>query len=117
MGYQNLVDSNLKMAYRLLKDLAISTTLQRITNVEFDFNAVDVVSDSMTDTVAKAVKVSSDQKSNSATVIRQELMYRRKDVPDINSYTKILFEGNEWTIGNIIKDDGYITLVEVYRTL
>lgn len=115
MGYQTLIDSNLNKAFNLAKDLAIDIVLTKKPDPTFNFGS-GAAEFSTTQTVnTKAIVVEAKKKAADRNTVQKQLMLKSKEVGDLNNYTTIQLESLTWSIGNIQKNDGFISIVDVYR--
>ena len=119
MSYKNLIDSNLRRAFILVRDLAEDVTFNLKEVIDFDFSTGNVVENPQTTVIVKAVVITSKKESRDVKGSRNtdsvELMFSTRDVGDLTMYDTVIIAGNEWNLGKRIKSDGYITLVELYR--
>ena len=121
MGYKSLVDSQVTMAFNLLKDLADDVTLNKSSNVSFNFNT-GAKEEKSIPTVIKAVVITDDKKSDIHNSIKREVLFKTRSLGDINGYDSMTFENahdthlnGTWKLGPIINNDGYTILAEIYK--
>lgn len=115
MSYKNLIDKNLTLAFNLTKDLATDIVLSKKTSPSYNFStaAVDVVS---TQTVTtKGVIIETEKNSKDRNSSKRQVMLKTAEVGDITKYDTLQYDSQTWNIGEIPKNDGYITLVNIYR--
>jgi hypothetical protein len=113
MAYQSLIDSSLAKAYRLAKDLADNVTFTKKSG-EFDFSTMEAVS-ADTSVVVKAIVTDGKQAKEDRSVKMKQLMFRSKDLGNISLFDTVVIKGETWKLGNVIKDSGYIIVVEAYK--
>ena len=113
MAYQSLIDSSLAKAYRLVKDLAEDVTFTKKSG-EFNFSTMEAVS-ADTSVVVKTIVTDGKQAKENRNVKMKQLMFRSKDLGNISLFDIVVIEGETWKLGNVIKDSGYIIVVEAYK--
>jgi len=115
MSYTNLVDSNLRRAFNLVKDLASIATFNVTQSQDFNFNTgkpAAVVGKSIETKVVVTDGLKSNKDSNS---IVKQLLVKAKEVGDIKAFGSVTFEGKEWKISSVIKGTGFIYVIDVSR--
>ena len=119
MGYKQLIDSKVNLAFNLLKDLAVEATLTKKTGQSFDFVNL-TVSATETPLVVKVIETDSkkpkskDQKNSSNLTVKQ-LMVKTADVGDLKTVETFTISGVVWKVSEIQKNDGFISIVDVVR--
>ena len=123
MGYKNLVDSNITLAFNLLKDMADDVVLNKSSSADFDFSSGEVAADAGASSVPiKAIVISDDKKSKTENSIKRQILFKTRGLGDVNAYDSIVFNNNldihlngTWRFGPILNNDGYTILAEIYR--
>jgi hypothetical protein len=122
MSLKGVIDKNITFAFNQLKDLAIDAVFSKKSNVSFDFGSREVVPDVVTTQVTTKIviittkRAKTSQKESSTSIRRNEIMVKSNDVGDLYSYDTVTYEGNTWSIGEVLKNDGYISIAEVFRS-
>jgi hypothetical protein len=115
MSYSNLINTNLNLAFRLLKDLAKDAILWRHTSVEFNF-ATGSHPALLTQVPIKLIEVKSEKKSQDHNTSIKTVMIRVKELSgDITALDKIEIAGETWRVSNIMKSDGYVMMADIAR--
>jgi hypothetical protein len=114
MSYSNLINSNLNLAFRMLKDLAQDAILIKHQDVEFNF-ALGSHPALLTNIPIKLIVVGTEKKSQEHNTVITNVMIRTKEIGDINGLDKISIGGVVWRCSNILKSDGYITLAAIAK--
>jgi hypothetical protein len=115
MSYSNLINTNLNLAFRMLKDLAVDATLLRHQDVDFNF-ATGTHPALLTQIPIKIIEVESEKKSQEHNTVIKTVMIRNKELNgDINALDKISIGGVVWRCSNIMKSDGYITMAAIAK--
>jgi hypothetical protein len=121
MGYKALVDSNITLAFNLLKDMAKDVILNKSSANSYDFGTA-TVSDKKTELPIKAVVLEDDKKSKMHNSIKRQLLFKTRGLGDLNAYDTVLIEDDNdssqtltWRFGPMINNDGYTILAEIYR--
>jgi len=117
VGFRNIIDTQLNNAFNLAQDLKTDMTLNKRTGVDYDFASGDVTSQAETNISVQGIIIGSKKKDKKSNTTKRQLMLKRKDVGDITEYDTVSDAGGIWKIGKPIKDDGFITLVEIYKEL
>ena len=115
MGYKSLIDSNLTRAFNLVKDLATTVEFVKKTDTAFDFATMAVTSTTATVRAKIIVVDQSKSASNPAATVTRNIMVKKKDVGDLSFYDKIVEGGTTWKIGSVIRDSGFILLLEIRK--
>jgi hypothetical protein len=115
MGYQSLIDSNLKKAFLLAKDLAVDVVLTKKTNDSFNFGTGEVSSPSSQTVSTKAIIIDSKKTSADRNSVSKEIMLKAKDVGDLKSYSTITIDSVIWTLSGVQKNDGFILLGNITK--
>jgi hypothetical protein len=115
VSYQTLIDTNLNRAFNLLKDLAIDSTLTLKPNPSFNFGTETSEFGTSTNVVTKAIIVSKEKKAKDRNTVETKIMVKTKEVGDLTRYSTIQINSQTWNIGDVSKDNGFISLVNIYR--
>lgn len=115
MSYRNLIDSNLKRAFSMIKDLATDVTFIRKQGVDYDFNTAAATPSSTSTFVIKAVILDSKKKSEDHNTMSKEIMFKTKELIDITIYDSIVIGNDTWKIGPIISNSGFIILANIFK--
>lgn len=113
MGYNNVIDRSLTKAFNLLKDLAEDMTFVKKNVSDFDFGS-GTASTTAQSTVIKAVIIETKKATSTGTVMKQ-VMLRISDVGDLGAYDVIIYKSENWRVGNVIKSNGFISVVEMFK--
>jgi hypothetical protein len=113
MSYTNLMDKQLLLLFKRLKDLTTYATFTKKNKATFNFSTgLPTVTGDAPKTVPIIVIETKKVKSESATVSKT-LIGRRADLGDLNDYDLLEFEDAKWKIGTIIKASGPVLMFEV----
>ena len=116
MSYSKLVDSQLKKAFNLMKDLATPATFNMKVSGSFNFGAKAPEDFEAAPVQTKIVVYDGKRaKGDGPKVTSKQFMVKAKDVGDLKAFDKVTFDGNTWTVGQIIKGTGYILIAEAVR--
>jgi hypothetical protein len=117
MSYRNLINSQLKNAFRMLKDLAIDTTVTRKSDSGFDFSSNSVLKPKDSNVSVKVVIVDEDEGNgkDQRKVAKTTMMIQVQEVGDINVGDTIPLNGQTYRVGPIINNDQYLLLVEAFK--
>ncbi len=115
MSYSKTIDQNLTRAFNLVKDLAVMATLNRKGDSTFNFST-RVAKISSGDTLEiKIIVLDTLKPSKDRNTQTQQIMFKTSDVSDITLYDTIIINEILWKIIKYIKNDGFITIVEIGR--
>jgi len=124
MSLNALIDKNLRTAYRLLKDKVTTVTFNTRAVGDFDF-ATGLPATDVTTTVNVDAVIIDDNKpkltkdarfdKEKRNLAKSELMFQKQDLGDITLYDSVTIAGDEWNIGEPIKNDGHIVILQVTR--
>lgn len=114
MSYTKLIDSNLNKAYNLLKDQAIDVVLIKKQQPSFDFNNTNLKFSKSENISTKAIVVNTKKANKERNTVLKELMLKTREVGDLNLYSSLIFESKTWNINTVLKNDGFIVMLDVY---
>ncbi len=115
MSYQALVNSQIKKAFNLLKDLAKDGTITKRSNQAFDFGSGEVATDSAVTTVVKVVNTETTKLSKDKLTVQKQVMLKVPEVVDLSIYDTLSFEGEVWKIGPVVHSNGFIFVVDIFK--
>jgi ribosomal protein L35AE/L33A len=96
-----------------LRDLAEEMILTKKNVGDFNFGTGTANTTSQT-VVIKAIAIDSSKETSSSTITKQ-VMFKTSEVGELSAYDAISIKGVVWRIGNPIKTNGFITVVEVFK--
>ncbi len=115
MAYKAIVNSNIKVAFNLLKDLAVTAVLNKKKPATFDFATATITANTEDIVTTKIVIVSSDKSMEKSNSIVSEILLKTKETGDLSFYDTITIDNDVWKLGQKINSDGYITLLKIFR--
>lgn len=115
MSYTNLIDSNLRKAFNILKDLAIDATFVRTNSNSFNFATGQATAVTTPNIKTKVVIFDGEEPATKSNLLVKQLLVKAKDVGNIKVFDKVDFESVTWNIGPVIKGTGFIYVIEVFR--
>ena len=115
MSYNALINSNLKLAYNAVKDLAKPVTFTKTASTSFNFTtgAASAVTEGPIST--KAVILSDKKTSSASKVVNREIMFRTTEVGDIKLFDSVTIDNLVWKLGTVVADSGFIIILQIYR--
>jgi hypothetical protein len=114
MDYKKTIQKSLVRAFNQMKSLTIDVTLGLKTSLAFDFETGDTAETTVSK-VAKAIPISKIKTSPTTNTIRQQLMLDTTSCGSLSLYDTITIGGVVWKLGSGNNDDGYITIIDIYR--
>jgi hypothetical protein len=117
MGYRQLINSNLDLAFRLLGDLAVDTELVSRDTVSFDFSKGALRKSGSTSVPARVVVTEHEKLAREHNSARRQILMKTKDHADLGVYDTVILDGNPWKFGPVLQSDGYVTLAYVTREI
>jgi hypothetical protein len=115
MGWKQLIDSNLLRAFNLVKDLAVDATFVQKSGTTFNFNSVAVNHASTVNKQAKVVALNTETTYKDKTMVTKMIMFKSRDVGDVSAYDKVILAGETWSIGDLVKSNGYIYVFAIHK--
>jgi hypothetical protein len=115
MSYRNLIDAQVRKAFTLLKDLAEDVVLTKTTSSDFNFGTGEASITSPAPVVTKAVIVDSKKKSKDRNTTEKLVLMKTQYTGDISLYDSFSYKNEVWKFGDIISNDGHITVATVFR--
>jgi len=111
MGYKALIDRQLVNAFNAAKDLATDVVITSKSSSSFDFGS-NTATEVTADIATKAVMLKTAKKSTKTDKPHLTLMLKTAEVGDLKAYDTLVMDGATYKLSNILKSDGYITLIE-----
>lgn len=125
MGFKHLVESNVKKAFNMVKDLAIDVTLanKRVSHFDFDSGAPVLVASAPV--YIKGILITERQrKDNPAPGApttgsnSMQMLFKAADMPDPSMYDTITTrDGRSWKIVEPYSNDGFVATVTIAKGL
>jgi hypothetical protein len=109
MDYGKLIGKQLTAVFKKTVSLQIDVVFHLKSEQKFDYKSGSVSAKDKV-TPAKALVVSTTQKLD---MVKRQLLIQRIDQLDL--FDKVTMDGQEWTLGQTIVDNGYTQIVEVYH--
>jgi hypothetical protein len=116
MGYRNLINTQLKLAFNAVKDLATVTTVVNKTNSGFDFNSKGVTVPRTANVSAKVVALDRREQGraeNKVTV--RDCLLRQQEVGDVNEGDTISLDDGSYVVGPITNSEGFTISFEAFK--
>lgn len=114
MSYSKLIDKNIDLAFKSVKDLAIVITFTGKTSSAFNFNT-GIAKNTFESIDVKAIILDVSKPSENLNTQSQQIMFKTSDIPEPRLYDTILIQDIVWKITKYVKNDMSITVVEVSR--
>lgn len=115
MGYKSLVDKNVYRAFILLKDLATQAVFVKKSGASFDFSTANTKFSSSTEVSTLAVVTDLMKSSEGRNTKKKTLMVKTVEIGDITMYDAVKLGEERWNIGPLIRDSGYVTVIEISK--
>jgi len=117
MGLSAALVKHVRLAFKIIGDLAIDVTLTQKDSQSFDFGTRTATISTPVATVIKAVKGTTDRdtSSNEANTIKETLYISAEDADDLTVCDKATFDGFTWNIVQPIENNGYTIKMTVSR--
>lgn len=117
MSYKALIDSNLNKAFNAAKDLADTVIFVRKSGPTFNFGTVALETQTSQNITTKAIIYNSKKRSKERNLMIKEIMFKTKEIGDANLYDSVTIGSASWNITSIIKNDGYVSVLELSKEL
>jgi len=114
MSYVNLINSNVSLAFNLVKDLAVDALIVKASRSDFDFTT-GATDQTFTSLPAKAIFVEEKKSSKEVNTSVKTVMIKTRESGDISTLDKLSVSNVIWNFTNIVRSNGYITIAEVAR--
>lgn len=114
MSYVNLINSNINLAFNLVKDLAVDAFIVKASRADFNFSTGSS-NQAYTNTPAKVIIIEEKKKSKEVNTTVKTAMIKTREAGDISTLDKLSITGVTWNFTNIVRSDGYITLAEIAK--
>ena len=115
MSYRNLIDAQVRKAFTLLKDLAEDVVLTKATDASFNFGTGEAAITSPNPIVTKAVIVDTKKTSKDRNTKEKLVLMKTQYTGSITLYDSFTYKNEIWKFGDVISDDGHITIAHVFR--
>jgi hypothetical protein len=117
MGYKDLIDKNLTLAFNLVKDLAVEVSFIKKTGTTFSFTTSAVSHAASTTVPKKIVWTSGIKRAIGSNIISRKLIMSIEGIDGISTYDSIFEGGIIWKISAPILNNGFIITLEAHREL
>ena len=114
MSYKTLINSNVRKAFNLVKDLAEDVILSKKTASEFNFSTGEAKL-TIENIPTKAIITSSDKSAKETNIIMKVMLLKTQDIGDISAYDVVTIGAIPWKIGPLIESDNYVTVTQIYK--
>jgi hypothetical protein len=114
MSLRNTVNNNVKLAFKLIGDLAIDVIFEEKPIIGFDFSNGNVSSGTLVTTTIKAVFLDEVKKSKDKMTKQLKLLCKKEDLPDPTSYDRVQVKGTWYKVGKPLEDNDYIVYLEIF---
>lgn len=115
MALRNLINSNVDSAFRLIGDLGTTVSFTNADTTGYDFS-----DGSTTTTTETAVSITgivgSTRRDAGTSSINTTITFKSNDVSVVSSYDTATFNSSTWNVVSF-EDDGYLTVVNVSRSI
>lgn len=118
MGYRDLVQRQVRLAFKKVKDLAKVVTLRTQTITGFNFATSTSNSNAVTTLDIKVVELTTKKnrsKEKETTTLKKELLLIEEDIPNLDNYSTVEVDGVIWNVVRPIESDGYTTVITATR--
>lgn len=115
MSYRGLIDSQVRRAFNLVKDLARDGAFTLKSDVNFNFGTASVSSNTAPPFITKVVDLETLKPPKDTNLIRKVIMFKSAGLEDLNSYAKLSFDAYDWTFGDSLKNNGSIWITTIQR--
>ena len=113
--YKSLIDKQLALAFNQLKDLAKDAKFYKNSVAEFDFSTALVDTTPVEQPIVKIVELSTKEGNKNTSSIKKKIIFKTKDIQDLNIYSKVEIDSSMFTIVLPIKNSGYITTLDIIK--
>lgn len=115
MSYKNLINVNISLAFKLLKDLAEDGQLVKTTKGSFDFGNMTAASTAATPIPVKVIPTDQNTRSEDRKVKTYNLLFRVAEILTIDRGDKITLLGGTYTINSVIRSNRFIYFVDAVK--
>ncbi len=115
MSYKNLVNRNIALAFKLVKDLADAGTLVKTAASSFNFNTQSAVITPATPIPVSVIITDTNKSGENRNVTVYQLLFRVAEITSINQGDKITISSLVYTIQRVIRSDRFLFYVEAIR--
>lgn len=115
MAYKKLIGSNLRRAFRQLKDLAVDVVFVGREEAGFNFGLKTTKDVTKTSVTLQAIVLKIESEGDTVSSRSQQLLFQTAEASDIKTYDSVEIEGFLWSVGEKVFSDNFITLVDVHR--
>lgn len=115
MSYKNLINNSLNRTFNLVKDLAEEVILTKRNTADFDFETGQLTSSTTTTLTIKSVVIDIKKPSSDRSTVSKQLLFKTIEVDDINQYSTVQIKTDVFNIGEIVRNDGFVSLINIYK--
>jgi hypothetical protein len=114
MNIKLLIGKNLDNAFKLLKSQVVSATVNKKNPDDFDFSTASVPTNPSTLNVS-VIELNSKRKRSEKSVEIKQILLKTTEAPDITFFDEVVINNITWSIGNVIANGKFVTLLEISR--
>ena len=115
LKFKSLIQKQLLKAFNLAGDLKVSATFNKKLDSGFDFGSAEPMLSSLSSVTVEVVDIKTSKSYGEKATITKELLAVSSQIGSLSAYDSILLSNEQWFIGDVLTDDGYITMFKVYR--
>lgn len=114
MSYKALIDSNLNLAFKMLRDMADDCVFTIKADRAFDFGTGETTGVDST-IITKGVLIEEEKSTKKSNTETKLLLFKTRDLPDLKSLDTVTIGGVVWDIGPDIQGNGSTVLAKILR--
>jgi len=115
MGYNTLIDKNLNLAFKLLKDQVVSGVLKKKSGTTFNFGTAELAHSSVQDKSVSVIVIDSEKKGKERAVNVKHVLLKKVDVENVSFYDSLTLPDGDWLLGKAVKNTGRILMFEINK--
>lgn len=115
MKLSKLIDKGLTLAFDTVDELLLTVTFHTKDISGFDYSTKEVIEENPQDVTVKAVVI--DSKKAGESTLYKNLLVKSAPLANLDMYDTVTINGQVWTIGLPIVDNGHTQLLEIYKGL
>ena len=115
MGYRNLVNKYVGIAYDIVDDLLEDLQFEKVNVTGFNFNShLPNIAGSSTVTL-RALLIKQGRVKDNPQMLQIEFLFKGNVVKDVSIYDSFTWLGNKWNVAPPVLFDGYNTTINATR--
>ena len=115
MAYSGLINRNLVLAFKLLKDLAKPATFTFKQDIDFDFDELEVKTDGENKRYTLVVELQETKKNADKKLTTKQILFMARDIGPLDQLATVTIEGEDWSVDRQLNSRGPVAYLSIIK--